>query len=168
MELNTFSESSSCSATQCIPFTLWNKKVQYRVHKSPTMVYIFSQMNPIHTPNPISLRSILTLPTHLRLSLPIGLFPSGFPTKTLHALLSYACYIPCSSHPPSLDHSKNKIMWALLGTSPTADYLIILSEKRLFAPAREDFGNCFNLSTSLNTTRLITLHLKIRCTGNLC
>jgi hypothetical protein len=37
--------------------------------------------------NPISLRSILILPTHLRLGLPSGLFPSGFPTSILYALL---------------------------------------------------------------------------------
>jgi len=41
-------------------------------------------------PHTTSWRSILILPTHLRLGLPIGLFPSGFPTKTL--------YTPLSSH----------------------------------------------------------------------
>ena len=35
--------------------------------------------------HPTSWRSILILSTHLRLGLPSGLFPSGFPTKTLHA-----------------------------------------------------------------------------------
>jgi hypothetical protein len=35
-------------------------------------------------PHPTSWRSSLILSTHLRLGLPIGLFPSVFPTKTLY------------------------------------------------------------------------------------
>jgi hypothetical protein len=31
-------------------------------------------------------QSILILPTHLRLGLPSGLFPSGFPTNTLYSI----------------------------------------------------------------------------------
>ena len=42
--------------------------------------------NPIQSiyPHPTSYRSILMLCIHLRLGLPSGLFPSGFPTKTLY------------------------------------------------------------------------------------
>jgi len=38
-------------------------------------------------PHPTSCRSILILPTHLCLGPPSGLFPSGFPTKTLYTPL---------------------------------------------------------------------------------
>jgi hypothetical protein len=38
--------------------------------------------------HPISLRSILILSTYLRLGLPSGLFPSGFPTNVLYAFFS--------------------------------------------------------------------------------
>ena len=40
-------------------------------------------------PHPTSWRSILILSTHLRLGLPSGLFPSGFPTKTLYTPLTH-------------------------------------------------------------------------------
>ena len=39
-------------------------------------------------PQPACWRSVLILSTHLRLGLPSGLFPSGFPTKNLYAPLS--------------------------------------------------------------------------------
>jgi hypothetical protein len=38
-------------------------------------------------PHPVPLRSIIILSTHLRLGLPSGLFPSGFPTNILYAFL---------------------------------------------------------------------------------
>ena len=39
-------------------------------------------------PHPTSWRSVLILSTHLRLVLPSGLLPSGFPSKTLYTPLS--------------------------------------------------------------------------------
>ena len=41
----------------------------------------------VHPPHPTSWRSILIMSSHLRLGLPSGLFPSGFPTETLYTPL---------------------------------------------------------------------------------
>jgi hypothetical protein len=53
-------------------------------------------------PQPVFLRSILITSSHLRLGLPSGLFPSGFPTNTLYTFLSHACHMPRPPHSPWL------------------------------------------------------------------
>jgi hypothetical protein len=53
------------------------------------------QSNPYH---PILFRSILILSTHLRLGVPSGLFPSGFPTNKLHTFLFSPIRATCPAH----------------------------------------------------------------------
>jgi hypothetical protein len=52
-----------------------------------------------HLPNHTSLRSILILSSNLPLGLPIGRFPSGFPTKIVYAFV----ISPCHTHLILLD-----------------------------------------------------------------
>ena len=59
-------------------------------------------------PHPTSWRSVLILSTHLRLGLPSGLFPSGFPSKTLYTpLLTHTRHMPSPSHYSRFYHPYN-------------------------------------------------------------
>jgi len=60
-------------------------------------------------PHPTSWRSILILSTRLRLGLPSGLLPYGFPTKTLYTppLLTHMRHMPSPSHSSRFYHSHN-------------------------------------------------------------
>ena len=54
-------------------------------------------------PHLTSWKSILILSSHLRLGLPSGLLPSGFPSKTLYATLSSYIRATCPAHLILLD-----------------------------------------------------------------
>ena len=74
---------TSFAANQEIPRILWNPKVHYRTHNRPPPVPILSQLHPVPTTPSHFLKIHLNISSHLRLGLPKGLFPSGFPIKTL-------------------------------------------------------------------------------------
>jgi hypothetical protein len=58
-------------------------------------------------PHSTSRRSSLILSSHLRLGLPSGLFPSGFPTKTLYTALPHTRYMPRPPHSYWFYHPNN-------------------------------------------------------------
>ena len=105
-------EPDRFSASPDIPRIIWNPKVYYTVYRCPPPVPILIQINLVNVPlpHPTSWRSVLILFSHLRLSLPSGLFPSGFCTKTRYAYY-VLFFIPttCPTHLilSLLDHPNN-------------------------------------------------------------
>jgi hypothetical protein len=90
-------EFAICAAAQELPDNLWYSKVYYRVHKSPSLVHILSEVDPVHT-TPSCLRSILTWSKHLRLILPTGLLSSDFSTNHQYAFVFFSIHATCHCH----------------------------------------------------------------------
>jgi hypothetical protein len=88
-------EANSSSVGQEIPRILWHTKVDLDVHKLNILECIMSY--------PTYFRTTLILSSHIQLDIPGGVFPSGYPTKTLYAVLvSYIC-ATSSAHLTLLD-----------------------------------------------------------------
>ena len=97
VEQSPSSEADSSLGSQKFPCSSWNPTVHYRIYKRPSLLRIFSHMNPLHAFSfYFFLKSVIILSYYLHLGLSSATFPSGFPTKILYAPLLHTRHM---SHP---------------------------------------------------------------------
>ena len=103
------SEAKQFSASQEIPRILQNPKIHYHIHESPPPISIPSQINPVHGSPSHFLKIHLNIILSAMPGFPSGLFPSGFPTKTLRTPLPSPIRATYPSHLILLDFITRKI-----------------------------------------------------------
>ena len=102
-----------------------------------------------------SWRSILILSSYLRLGLPSGLFPSGFPTETLYTPIFSLIHATCSADLILLDFITRKILDELSRSlnSSLCSFLHSFVTSSLLGPnilLSTLFSDTFSLRSSLN------------------
>jgi hypothetical protein len=83
MELSPTWKTARCAVTQELPNSLCNPKVQCQSQKSPPLVHILSQINPVHTTPSYLHGLILILSFHLYHGLSCCSFLLAFQPKPM-------------------------------------------------------------------------------------
>jgi hypothetical protein len=107
-------ESNRFSDSQEIPRILWNLRFITAFTSARQLSLSWANSTQSINPHPTSWRSILILSSHLRMGLPSGLFPLGFP----HQYPVYVSPLPHTRYKPRPSHSSqfyhpNNIGWGV-------------------------------------------------------
>jgi hypothetical protein len=102
-------QANSSSASQETPRILWNPKVHYRTHNSPSLDLILSQINPVDAlPSQfLGTRFNITLPSAPRSSKWSLSLRFPHQNHVCTSPLPHTCYTPCPSHSSLFDHPNN-------------------------------------------------------------
>ena len=90
----------------------------------PPPVPILSQLHPVPTTSSHFLKIHINIIPHLRLGLPIGLFHSGFPTKTLCTSLPSSIRAACPAHLILLDFITRAVLGEVYTQYSAGGYFI--------------------------------------------
>jgi len=110
MEQGPSWEANRLTASQEIPRILWTRRFITAFTSARHLSLSWASSIHFIPSHPSSWRSILILSSHLRLGLPSGLLPSGFPTKTLYTPLPTPIRATCPAHLILLDFITRKIL----------------------------------------------------------
>ena len=103
MEQSPSWEASQFSASQEIPALYGTWRFITMITSAHQLSLSWASSTQSKLPHPNSWRSILIWSSHLCLSRPRGLLPSGSPSKTLHVPLLSPIHAPCPVHLQLLD-----------------------------------------------------------------